>query len=209
MLAGSKAGIHRYKLNGFERTPMIYSGHDGKEITSLRWNKNIIASGGNGVVQIWDANQQGDNIKPIHTLRHDGVRCIEFYPGTNKNLLVSGGNGGLKFWNVQNGELRKSIDIDLLVTGVVWSKPEEILVSHGNRLSLWRLDTKPIKISDHATRGDKILTMDQQAVSGRVVCVHGDEIITVYAIHGGLEPSKQSGRGAKRKFGLLEPPAIR
>ena len=99
-----------------------------------------VVSAGNGMILLWDDRQRGDKIQPLHFFPHPGVRCLEFCPASNRNMLVSGGDGGIHFWNLESGLLRASIATDAPVTGIVWSCPSEILIAHGNKLSIWKLD---------------------------------------------------------------------
>lgn len=219
LLAASMAGIKRYNIaeasrssDDDEQATVIHykdtgGEQDGERITCLRWNDNRIVSAGNGVIHVWDANQRGDNIRPIRTMVHPGVRCLEFCPSRG-NVLVSGGKGGLKFWNVQNGSLRAVIGTESDVTGIVWSCQNELLAAHGEQLSLWKVDSTPTKITEINTRGGKVLSMDRSS-DGRIACIHEDEILTGYNITGTSKMARHSGTGNRLKPSVLDVPLIR
>lgn len=147
-------------------------------ISCLVWQDNRIASAGDGMIEIWDANKRGDTIRPLYTVEHTGVCTLSFCPN-RPNILVSGGADGLKFWNVQNGTIRVSIATEEAVADIVWSTDTELLVAQGDRLSIWKLDSKPIKTAERIARGGKILCMDRApGREGPIVCMHENEVLS-------------------------------
>ncbi|CAB9513996.1 cofactor of APC complex [Seminavis robusta] len=208
ILAASKSGIQRHVLDRGAKESTVYQyqdGHGGERITSLCWSDkgDMFVSAGNGVIQVWDAVQTGEAIQPLWTWHHLGVRCVAFSPGHHHNILVSGGEGGLKFWNLRNGELRSFLAVDGIhnpVTGIVWSRPTEVLISHGSSLSLWNPD-RETKLVQVDTDQGKILSMDD-GPNGSIVCIHEDEVVVGYSITGGSKMAHQS-RGSVRRAGLF------
>ena len=204
LVAASKAGIKRYILETNGGVPdeieiIDYKhkhDHHEENITCLQWHDNTIVSAGNGVIRVWDTNQRGPSIQPMRTMEHPSVSSIKFCPG-RPNILVSGGEGGLKFWNVQNGSIRASVKVEAAVTDIVWSVQSEILVAHGDRLSVWKLDSKPTKTAEVTTPGGKILSMDQ-GPCGQIACIQENEIVTGYTVTGSSRLAHKC-RGSMRK----------
>lgn len=194
ILVASAEGIHRFDLRDEVRSkPVMLYEHpeseddaeeDEKDVapyTSLQWNGNIIASSGRGYIHIWDAN--GKQNKPLRSMRHKGVKSIAFCP-SQPNVLVSGGDDGLKFWNVQTGALRTSISTEEAVTKVLWSpfhNQSEVVASHGDNITVWKLAPRILKIAEKETDGGKITSMSC-GPDGSVLCCHDDETLTGYRI---------------------------
>jgi WD40 repeat protein len=187
LLAASKTGIKRHPIVSKKEQVFQYQhGHGSSRITCLRWSDkdDIFASAGNNIIQVWDATERGENIQPLWTLHHTGVRCVEFSASPDQKMLVSGGEHGLMFWNLQNGTLRSSIPLGHgdVVTGIVWSHPNELLASHINSLTL--LDpSKGIKLAHTKTTDGTILSM-AQGPSGHIACIHDEEVVSGYTVTG-------------------------
>lgn len=192
LAASSGAGIYRYNL--LSEDPDKCSHYKGGEAsTCIRWNAStdLIASAGNGLIRLWNAKEKRKNIEAHLTLPHTGVRCLEFCPNICHSLFASGGNDGVHLWDLNSGLLRASIATDAPVTAIVWSCAGEILVAHGNKLSLWNLDAavKPRRIGQLETDG-KILSMDQ-GMDGLIACLQDDETCNIFSIVGDSEMSYQ------------------
>ena len=129
----------------------VYQGHDaGVIITVLEWNNNTIASCGGGEIKLWNdatTSNHGDHFEPRHTMKHAGVRSLEFCP-QQPELLVSGGDDGLRFWNIYNGKLKARIE-----TNCVSSEP--CVPNHTMRF--WLLMNKRLQFGVWVQRLPKLL----------------------------------------------------
>lgn len=201
LAASSGAGLYRYNL--LSEDPENCSHYAGGVASAcICWNasKNLIASAANGLIRVWSAQKKGKDIEAHLTLAHAGVRCLEFCPDISSSLFASGGNEGVHLWSLDSGLLRASISTDAPVTAIVWSCGNEILVAHGNKLSLWNLDAaiKPKRIGQLETEG-KILSMDQ-GMDGLIACLQDDETCNLFSIVGDSAMSYQGDCSVQRNL---------
>ena len=185
LCAASKRGFKRYFLKDVWRCvrskPIDYEhDNDAGRVTCLQWQGNTIVSASNGTIRVWDGKKKIGTIQPLYIVEHAGVCALKFSP-SNPALLVSGGDGGLKFWNVRTGTIRASIDTSEAITDMAWSVRNEILIAHGDLLSIWRLDSKPIKLAEEHARGCKIMAMEQ-GPCGEILCVLRNGLLTTWKI---------------------------
>ena len=200
LCAASEKGFKRYFVKDTPRDvrikPIDYEhDNDAGRVTCLQWRGNTVVSASNGTIRVWNSNQNGGNIQPLHIMEHAGACALKFSP-SNPALLVSGGHDGLRFWNVQAGTIRASIDMNEAITDIAWSVRNKILVAHGDLLSIWRLDSsKPTELAEERTRGYKIMAMTQ-GPCGEIACVLENGLLTTWEI------SKRSSTRSCSPFGV-------
>jgi len=180
------------------------------EVCGLAWSPDgrQLASGGNdNLLKIWDAsrmstrsgaicpqagssrglNAQTDGARWTMTQHSAAVKALAWCP-LKRQLLASGGGSQdrtIRFWNTGSGELRKEIDTQSQVCGIIWSKKDmELVSSHGfshNQLTLWRYPsmTKMAELTGHSSR---VLHLAQSPDGETVVSGAADETLRFWKV---------------------------
>jgi hypothetical protein len=199
-------GITRYDLKAEQ--PVVearYQGHGDDQVVALQWKEIDIVSAGGDVVKLWNSTASGYNIPARKSLPHPGVRTVEFLP-VQSNMIVSAGQEGLKYWNTWAGKLRGSIEIDSPVSSVICSSSKhEVLVAHGNKLSLWSAGPGRVeKLYERQASSDGEITCMGQGMGGTIVCAHSNEMLTLYSFRRDIQKEK-----ARASLGVLNIPILR
>jgi WD40 repeat protein len=168
---------------------------DQKPVTKLAFQKDTktLACAGNGMIRLWDIRHTGHG--PLHTLRHDDVRGLQFCP-LEPNKLATGGKDGVKLWNTVSGKIANEIPMPRkTVSNLLWSpNRKEVVVSHGHRLSVWSLSSLAAARQledwslpcDADPTGSKVLSLAQMSknANGKVVSLHSNGIVATWDAFG-------------------------
>jgi len=213
LLSAGVRGIVRQDALAWFSFPSTYQGHkENAQIHTLEWHSNTIVSAGNDdLINVYDANETGADIKPLHTMEHEDVSCVAYSPG-HPNTLVSAGDKGLCFWNIQNGLLRGTIETEERAVGAMIlndDNPNEILVAHGNMLTIWNFYPKVMKVSEASILGGngKIISLARGTTKGEFIVATSDEELTMLTIQ--REPSGKKRVKESNLFGGLRMQVIR
>lgn len=198
-------GITRYDLQCEDPLQATYIAQGLHIIASVERNGNTIAAAANGQIKLWDSTKSGRNIQARRTMEHSGVKSLDII-SRRPNVLVSSGDGGLKFWNTWFGKLRAEIAMKTSPTTTICStERDEILVAHGNCLSLWTLGPSVQKVMEYCSGNGKILCL-KRGLNGSIVCAHDNEMLTFHSFR--RKMSKEKAR-AVLMTGLLQAPNLR
>lgn len=221
--SGSRDGsIIHHDVRQRDHNIATLNGHT-QEVCGLKWSTDYkyLASGGNdNLVNIWPSIMGSSSsipnsrsVEPLHVFNQHqaAVRALAWCPW-QPNILATGGGTAdrcIKFWNINNGNLRDSVDTESQVCALLWSKNyKELISAHGyanNQLTIWKYPSmvKQCELTGHTSR---VLQIAMSPDGSTVMSAAADETLRLWNCFApDVHQAKKEKSAVKMKPSLLRP----